>query len=362
MQEESSKNLAAGEIYRQLRRMAASDPRAAREKLVHLLNIDSPSLGRLLDLMSPPSEGRLRQMVANTVRALREDRQLRDRLVPHLLQWQRFESDEFAKAAINAALQGLNLAAYADDSHSLGTHAVKETRGVPIFSEEAIEIYRWVAGRLCHRVRNHLELPAAYLSDAIHCAASIDDGTIRARITQSLIESQQAFRQVARVVEFNVDDDHFRWRPVALIPWLRRMTDRYRARHGQIRLEFAGSVGEPGPGILGADLLLEVAFWNLWSNAAQEVDGECVVTIEVSIRNSNVYLLLVDNGPGFQSRQAEEAFHVSISTRGEDRGRGLLEVAEAVQRLQGAACIVPIDGKYRIELSFPLVKAPEDIA
>jgi len=350
----SDEDNSADDMYRQLRHMAASDPRTARERLVELLNGDSPHLRQLLDLMTPPSEGRLRQLVANTAGAVRENKQLRDRLVPHLLQWQRFESDEFAKPAINAALRGVDPTAYTNGSVSSGDVAAGIDVGDPLFSDQDIEVYRWVAGRLCHRVRNHLELPAAYLADAIHGAAAIEDDAVRAGITQTLIEAQQAFRQIARIVDFNIGDEHFIWRAVAIIPWLRRMTETYRSKHEPIRLEVTGEMNEPGPSIMATDLLLEVVFWNLWRNAAQEANGACVVKVKVSVRDKKVCLLLGDDGPGFQASQVSEAFKLRLSTRGEDRGRGLLEVADAVQRLQGTARIVPIGNEYRIELSFPI--------
>jgi signal transduction histidine kinase len=349
----------ADEIYRALRLTAASDPRAAREQLLRMLNADSPHIDRIFELMKPPSEGRLRQLVANMARAAREDNPFRDRLIPHLLNWQRFESDEFAKPAINAALQGMDLSAYADVGvHGRATGANDNATGNSLVSDEAVAIYRWVAGRLCHRVRNELELPTAYIADAIHRATAIADNGTRAGITRSLVEAQEAFQKVARVVEFNIADEHFRWRRVELISWLRRMTDRYRSTHAAIRLEFTGDQCVPTPSIMANDLLLEVIFWNLWRNAMQEADGECVVNGEITMRDDRVYLLLSDNGPGFQASQAAEAFSVRISMHGEDRGRGLLEVADAVQRLQGSARIVHVGSQYRIELSFPIADTP----
>ncbi len=357
----SSENIIAEATYRELRRMAASDPRAARSRLLEMLNADIPTLDRLFDFMKPSSEGRLRQLVANTAKAQRDDKKIRDLLIPHLLQWQLWEADEFAKAAISAALQGLDLAAYTNINHSNVEPASGASSSTNIFcSEESVEIYRWVAGRLCHRVRNRMELPVAYLADAIHEATAIQNDVTRTAVTKRLIEAQQSFRQVARIVEFNINDEHFQWRSVAIIAWLKKMTDRYRASNKPFQLEIISDVADTDLVIEANDLLLEVIFWNLWQNIPQEAGGNCTAKVGISGRDGNLYFLISDNGPGFQAVHAAEAFKTSLSTRGEDRGRGLLEVADAVQRLRGTARLVPVSGEYRIELSFPVVKPPRE--
>ena len=50
-----------------------------------------------------------------------------------------------------------------------------------------------------------------------------------------------------------------------------------------------------------------------------------------------------------------DAFNNAFSTKGTDRGQGLLEVFEAISRLHGKAQIVSVDsGEHRVRLSFPL--------
>jgi hypothetical protein len=212
------------EAYRSLRRIAASDPKEARIQLLRLVTIDSPQTNRILDLMNSPSGGRLRQLLANTARTI-ADKSVRDRLIPHLLRWQLFESDEFTKLAINAALQGVDLAAYADAKSGAENSPRSGAERELLFSEEHIEIYRWVAGRLCHRVRNHLGLPAANLSYALQCAAKIENASTRDAITTSLTTALQSFRQIGRIVEFNIDDDYFIWPSVKILSWIRAMNE-----------------------------------------------------------------------------------------------------------------------------------------
>lgn len=66
-------------------------------------------------------------------------------------------------------------------------------------------------------------------------------------------------------------------------------------------------------------------------------------------------MLAIDNGPGFPESQLEAAFHQVFSTKAPSRGRGLLEIADAVARLQGVVRLTQdCDGRYRVSLSLPL--------
>jgi len=355
----NSRSDSVDEAYKSLRRTAASDPKEARIQLLRILTVDSPQTNRILDLMNSPSDGRLRQLLANTARTI-GDKSVKDRLIPHLLRWQLFESDEFTKLAINAALQGIDLAAYADaKSGTENSSRSRAERGL-LFSEEHIEIYRWVAGRLCHRVRNCLGLPAANLSYALQCAAKIENVSTRDAITTSLTTALQSFRQIGRIVEFNIDDDHFIWRSVNILGWIRTMNDRYRYKYGEIALDIIDNTKGVSPNVAGMDLLFEIAFWNIWKNSAEEIGAGCAITLVASVDREWVNLLITDNGPGFRDSQALEAFQLSISTRGEERGRGLLEVADAIRRLRGVAQIISVNGEHRINISLPL--APKEIA
>lgn len=354
-----SENAIAEATYRELRRMAASDPRAARTRLLEILNTDRSKLDRFFDLMKPPSEGRVRQLIANTAKAQREDKKIMDLLIPHLLQWQQWEADEFAKAAISSALQGLDVAAYTNINHSRGASTSGNALSTSVLcSEDSVEVYRWVAGRLCHRIRNRMELPVAYLADAIHEAAAIENDVTRTALTKRLIEVQQSFRQVARIVDFDINDEYFQWRLIAIVPWLKRMADRYRTCGLPFQLEVIIDGVDTNFVIESNDLFLEVIFWNLWQNISQEAGGDCTLKVRISSCEGLIKCIISDNGPGFQPTHATEVFRTSISTQGDERGRGLLEVADAVQRLRGTAHLVPISGAYRIELSFPLAKPP----
>ena len=66
-------------------------------------------------------------------------------------------------------------------------------------------------------------------------------------------------------------------------------------------------------------------------------------------------MLVLDNGPGFAETHLETAFQQVFSTKADSRGRGLLEIADAVLRLQGTVELTRANtGEYRIRISLPV--------
>ncbi|MCU1261360.1 MAG: response regulator receiver protein, partial [Bryobacterales bacterium] len=91
--------------HENLLRLAVEDPREARRVFLRIFDSDSSALERFLGEISSPSDGRLRHLVAS---ALRNDRD-KERLAPYLIAWHEIETDEFAKRAIAAALDGVRI-------------------------------------------------------------------------------------------------------------------------------------------------------------------------------------------------------------------------------------------------------------
>jgi sigma-B regulation protein RsbU (phosphoserine phosphatase) len=91
-------------LYERLRHLVVEDPREARRVFLQLLDSGGSAVDDFLVRISLPSDGRLRQLVANAVRSHRD----RERLAPHLITWQEIETDEFARRAIAGALDGLD--------------------------------------------------------------------------------------------------------------------------------------------------------------------------------------------------------------------------------------------------------------
>ena len=93
----------ASELHARLRRLAVEDPRAARGLFLQTLDSGGSALEQFLGQISSPADGRLRHLVASALRNARD----KERLAPYLIAWHEIETDEFAKRAVAAALEGV---------------------------------------------------------------------------------------------------------------------------------------------------------------------------------------------------------------------------------------------------------------
>jgi signal transduction histidine kinase len=319
-----------------LRILAASDPKAARQLVESLLDGDVQILDQLLASLVAPDEGRLRQLVANTVR----QRPDREKVVPHLLRWLPREHDEFARRSIQAALDGIDLrqrqADGADEPPDL------------------IQTYRYVAGRLCHRVRNAMPASMTHIRQ-IEDLCRQTSGTIGVELLSQVEQLRTDLRDISRLVEFETDDEYFAWRDIAFADWLKIARNKYNGQNKPLtQVEILEESYCGGASIRANEYLLETIFWNLWRNSQEAVNENCRVAVTIKSDSGRITLLITDNGPGLPQSLVTLAFDDRISTRGSGRGRGLLEVADAVQRLSGDVSVVYLeDDGYRIQLSFP---------
>lgn len=322
-----------------LRTLAAQNPREARVQFCQMLDTDSPDLPRVLNAASAPGEGRVRQLIANAVRG-RPDKA---KVIPDLLRWLESETDEFAKRAIAAALEDVNVASFHDKP------------ATAIADPKLVETFRYVKERLCHELRNALLMPRTQILRLKAKVEGIGDGGLRGELSMLLGQLGDAFTKVGNIVEFDADESHFKLRPVSVCGWLEAMNVEYGRKYQPISLTINSQLGKDEDRIVASDYLLRIIFWNLWINAQQAVQGDCRIVVRATINGRDVQLLVSDNGSGFPPEMVGVAFYERYSQNGAYRGRGLLEVQDAVQRLRGKAQLEECrSGEFRILLSFPL--------
>ena len=90
-------------LHERLRRLAVEDPREARKEFLLLFDSGGSVLEQFLGQVSSPADGRLRHLIASALRNNRD----KERLAPYLIAWHEIETDEFARRAIAAALDGV---------------------------------------------------------------------------------------------------------------------------------------------------------------------------------------------------------------------------------------------------------------
>lgn len=326
-------------VYAEVRELAARDPRDAREHFCRLLDGDAPDLEEVLRLAAAPGEGRVRQLIANSVRT-RPDK---TRLVPHLISWLKDETDEFAKKAIVAALENVDL-------RSLG--GAQES---PIADMQLVDTYRYVRDRLCHELRNALMRPRAHVIRLRDALGDLGDPELRGRLRESIGQLDDALQSVGRIVELDCGDDFFTIRPIQICEWLTAMNADYASKFTALALTLDGPGSRLGLRVLGSDYLLRTIFWNLWMNAQQAVGGDCRLRVTVVAQGGLAKLVVSDNGAGFSKDFAEVLFRERYSSKGTHRGEGLLQVLDAAQRLRGRASLVADpSGAYRVSIELPI--------
>lgn len=322
------------ELYERLRRVSVVDPKQARAMVCELLDPRSPELDELLRRASSPGEGRLRGLIANAV-CHRPERSV---LANEFAAWLAIETDEFARQAVAAALEGSVPAA---------------PRTAPALVDAKLVVaYRYAADRLQHRLRNGLLDPMKHVVLLRSEIETLREPTQRIALEARLRELTDALDRFGRIVEFDTSDAYFEMRSVSLSDWLRTFDSEYARRHGVVRMRL--EIPRESTRIRATGHLLYTIFWNLWINAQQAVDGECELFIHITRVRRRVDVLLIDNGMGLKENTVEDAFLNYRPGSPAHRGRGLLEVQEALGRLHATSTLIPQEsGGFRIQLSFP---------
>jgi signal transduction histidine kinase len=323
-----------------LRTLAARDPKRAREWLNDFIDESGGSADALVAAFAGVRDGRVRQLVANVVRT-RKDGAF---LAPSLKGWLEQETDEFARMAIVAALRSASDSRGETGSANNANTEEDLASNDGLFTDAFLQAYRYAAERLAHRVRNVLPEIQATL-------ARMTQPDQQGNLEAELPGLRSTVARLARVVEFaEGDPEHFRLRTIALGDWVKHMHRRYSSRYSSIPLDVRG-IGDLK--VSASDYLLETIFWNLWANAHEAVGLGCRLSLELEPNGSYVAIQLLDNGEGFPREMQDVAFELRYSTHGDCRGRGLLEVAEAVSRLQGSVALEERDGRLRIKILLP---------
>jgi C4-dicarboxylate-specific signal transduction histidine kinase len=153
----------------------------------------------------------------------------------------------------------------------------------------------------------------------------------------------------------DVDPEYFRLRSVALPDWLRQLNARYATQYNPVKLNLVHA-DHMWIRVLANDYLLETIFWNIWLNAQQSVGENCEIMIVFSRHLGDLEMLISDNGEGFSPELSEIVFQQVYSSQNNGgRGRGLMEIQDAVERLAGRVELYeakPSD--FRIRIWVPL--------
>lgn len=325
------------QAFSRLRRLAAEDPREARKEFCNLLDTKSPLVNAVLRRVASPGEGRLRQLIANAVRT-RHDRQ---DYFDHFRSWLSVETDEFARRALEASLEGME------------SVTSKQTQRDSPVDPRLVEIYRYVTGRLRHQLRNALMEPRASLLRLRRQIRDIKDRSDQFALDAVEREISEQLDRFNLILGFDSGDSNFQFRYISLADWLERFTSDFNRKFGSIRLSIEDNL--EGRKIYASDYLLQIIFTNIWINAQQSVDAECEIRVSCRFTSAEVQIHISDNGPGFPMDIVPLAFVERQPRSPQHQGLGLLEIQEATERLHGRCMLAPDnEGNYRLVLVFPV--------
>ena len=225
---------------------------------------------------------------------------------------------------------------------------------VSIYTPRLAETYEYVASRLKHKLNNGIMKAQAHL---LRLNTAIQQPDSDGSVASALADLKEELRHLGFAVEAaDVEPSHFEVRRIVLMDWLKIMNGRYASQFSQIDLQFQGDLGSPVI-IDASDYLLETVFWNTWVNAHQATGNPCRIVLRVKRDKGNVNLLVLDNGPGFPEAVRDGAFQEPVSTYGVNRGRGLLEINDAMRRLFGAVRLADDHtGSCRLLFDFPVAR------
>jgi signal transduction histidine kinase len=330
------------DAFSELNQLVLSDPRSARTRVIQILEDEANVAEAFLLALSRPDASRLRSLVANIAKAS----PYKERLAPVLRQWREIESDEFTRRAIEMALQA--------SEYRPGRRTAQRGHALP---SQTIELYRYVSDRLKHRLRNTVfgaEGHILQLSTILSSSDLIEARSIVGRLSDAMTRVHRALESV------DAEPGHFAQRRILLVDWLEKMNARYASQYPAIRLS-VDKPGGPSPAVFASDYLLEAIFWNLWVNAHQVIGRNCEITTVIRQTSHQIDIHVLDNGPGFPETAVELAFSQQYSSikNSRQRGRGLLEVAEAVDRLGGTVSLFRHrHDDYRVKITFPVPTFP----
>lgn len=336
-------NLVEGEAaYGELRRLAFEDALAAKYYFQALLDGRKEILSQVLTLAGNRSAGRVRQIIARA--ALKEHDQ--NLLTPFLTSWADGETDEFARIAIQDALI------------QIGGSGRRRKSSPPEALPDLAATFRYLSTRMRHRVLNVLPRAGLSVDDLRDELLRTSDNHELVSILPYLDELKVSLERLVNAVAFTDEAAHFEVANIRLSSWLTSYSRNFQAEYGSISLKTDFDQAEAEVRVEASQFLLETIFMNLWCNSQQACGIGCDIRVHGFMRNNQLIVYILDSGSGFGTNDKERAFLLQFSTKqGNDGGRGLMEVSEAMRRLSGKVGLEEVPGYgLRVALTFRTVK------
>lgn len=327
------------QLHLELRDLAYRDPVETKNRFLKLLADDEPKVLSVLAIATDSEDSRLRQIIARSL----VSRQLGDQLRTVLGNWSLIEDDEFAAVAIRDALS---------------TRAPKQTtrrskdRSLAEMSE-LVGTYKYLTSRLRHRLLNSLPEPGMMIKSLRFEIQQSAPPQLAADLVTQLDDLFASLSRLKGAVDFDEDEAFFLPTVVSLPLWLADYRTRFEREYGPVNLVVNADGSSDRFKTLATEYWLETVFRNLWKNSLDAMsDSRGAITCLIRSDSQLVTVLIVDDGPGFTAEDHAWAFRYQHSTKDLERGRGSMEIADAMQRMGGAVALRTTDYGHRVMLTF----------
>ena len=325
--------------YHRLRELAFEDPLATKNDFLAILAQDHATAVAILRSSTDQRGSRFRQITARSL----SKGPLPSDIEQAFLDWIPHETDEFALSAIRGALS------------SKATHAPSKRQKQQVLPPplELEGTYRYVAGRLRHRVLNALPGAGMAIQKLKLDVQNAGSQQLTATLSQQLDNLYGHLSKLENAVKFDEDETYFQGGPIELFSWLKGHQRKFASEYAQMSLVLDWASADHSTLVFATPYWLETTFTNLWKNSLDAVGREgCQVTVTASKVGKDLSVIVCDNGLGLRHEDLELAFQFQFSTKSSDRGRGHLEVRDAMERMGGLARVVEASGGYRVQLVF----------
>lgn len=329
-------------LHVELRELAYRDPVETKNRFLQLLANDEPKMLSVLAIATDPEDSRLRQIIARSL----VSRQPGDHLRSVLGNWSLIEDDEFAAVAIRDAL-----------STSVPKQTKKRSKDKRLADmSELVGTYKYLTSRLRHRLLNSLPEPGMMIKSLRFEIQQSAPPQLAADLLNQLDDLFASLSRLKGAVDFEEDEAFFLPAVVSVPVWLADYRIRFEHERGLINLVVDVDGSSDQFKTMATEYWLETVFRNLWKNSLDAMgDARGAITCFVRSDSQAVTVLIVDDGPGFVAEDHAWAFRYQHSTKDLERGRGSMEVTDAMQRMGGSVALRSTDYGHRVMLSFKRV-------
>ena len=212
-----------------------------------------------------------------------------------------------------------------------------------------------VAQRLAHEIKNPLtpiQLSAERLTHRLGSKLSEEDNLVLSRSIKTIVDQVAALKGMVNAFNEYSRNPELKSEPVDINKLVTDVVELYRSSP----IEIVANLSKEAPLVWGDTGKLRQVLHNLIQNSEQALTATSSpqVVIETDSNESEVYLKLTDNGPGFSEKIIDRVFDPYFTTKARGTGLGLAIVKKIIEEHGGLVGIRNMQVGAMTEVSLPV--------